>query len=217
MFNLVFAFPCLAQLNPYLRSTKCILHGKYWIMLRQSLHVAEEEKTCHNNISSSRTEKFEGLLLKTFIYICHRALNYIFYSNRKSILMRDGEKNEQLCLEILFSFSKLLSHPQKLLQLTQHTWLFTLQSIAALSPVLNSISEGNHMGKLEYLRVRMGSYLCLTDSVEISVASSTNSCMHQKHKSFLRSEDKPEILSSTPEYQPRRFSELMFRTGLLSR
>ena len=65
----------------------------------------------------------------------------------------------------------------------------------------------------------MGSDLCLTDSVEISVASSTesNPCVHQKHKSFLRSKDKPEILSSISIYQPRPFSELMFRKGLLSR
>lgn len=65
----------------------------------------------------------------------------------------------------------------------------------------------------------MGSDLCLTDNIEISIASSleTNPCEHQKHKIFLRSKDKPEILSSISVYQLQPFSELMFRTGLLSR
>jgi len=65
----------------------------------------------------------------------------------------------------------------------------------------------------------MGSDLCLTDSVEISVVSSTetNPCMHQKHKNILRSKDEPKILSSISIYQPRPFSKLMFRIGLLFR
>lgn len=61
--------------------------------------------------------------------------------------------------------------------------------------------------------------LSLTDRVEMFVNSFTgsNPPAHQKHKSFLRSKDKPELLCSISVYQPRLYSELVCRTSLLSR
>lgn len=126
---------------------------------------------------------------------------------------------------MLFSSSKQLSPSQKLHQLTQHTWLLTLQSHNPISPYSPQPNPEQDLwrkpcGEVEkYLGFRMGWDLCLTDSVEISVASSTesNPRVQQKHKSFLRYKDKSDILSNISIYQPRPFSELMFRTGLLSR
>lgn len=46
---------------------------------------------------------------------------------------------------MLFSSGKQSSPAQKVPQLTQHTRLLTLQSVAALRLILNRISEENHV------------------------------------------------------------------------